>query len=132
MLVVLIGLILFLMGMFFLVVVKITDDMGINVLGWLVTVIGGGWLLLALIVLPFQRMSVHAFISEFEATRAVINDIRENPELSPFERLELQKVVIGKNEELARNQYYSRNIWTRWYYPKEIQQTRPIKNFERR
>jgi len=56
-------------------------------------------------------------------------DIRECPGISAFERLALQKEILERNEKLAEKQYYSRNIWFNWYFPKELQEVKPIRNF---
>jgi len=125
----LVGLILVLLGVFFFWIVKVEIEDSGRVLGAFFLVFGGIWLFVSVIALPVDRFSHYAFIEQFEATRSTVMDIRECPDISALERLSLQKEIIERNEELAEKQYYSRNYWTNLYFPKELQEVKPIRNF---
>jgi len=125
----LVGLILALLGVFFFWIVKVEVEYSGRVLGGGFLMVAGIWLFVSVIALPVDRFSHYAFIEQFEAARLTIIDIRDNPSISAFERLALQKEILERNEELAKRQYYSRNVWTGWYFPKELQEVNPIRNF---
>ena len=125
----LVSLILVLLGIFFFWIVKVEVEYSGRVLGGGFLMVAGIWLFFSLIALPVDRNCNYAFIEQFEATRSTVMDIRECPGISAFERLALQKEILERNEKLAEKQYYSRNIWFNWYFPKELQEVKPIRNF---
>lgn len=125
------SIILIILGVFFFIINK--EDWGYGifaVLGWCGVLIGGVWLFFAIITLPIDRIRNYAFIEQFEATRLTLQDIRSVSELSGLERFALQKEIIERNEKLAEKQYCSRNTWLNWYYPKELQNVKPLRNFK--
>lgn len=104
------------------------EDWTDSIIGHICVLMGILWLTVALIALPCTRWENYSFILKLEAMKDVIEEIRINPDISEFERLALQKDIIEMNKDLASKQYYSRNVWTKWFFPKELQKVKPIKN----
>jgi len=124
----LISIIIILLGVLFFIKSGYSD--GIEALGWFFVIIGGLWLFIATVALPVDRTANYAFIEQFEATRLTLEDIRSVPDLSGLERFALQKEIIERNEKLAGKQYYSRNVWFKWHFPKELQEVKFIRNID--
>lgn len=97
------------------------DEIG----GWIAFVIIGIWFLINTICLFTSPASTRSDISEFEAARVTIQQQRDN-KLSEYERATLTKEIVDKNQWLAKNQFWAKNIWLNWYYDKKILDIKPI------
>ena len=85
----------------------------------------GVWFLINTICLFTSPASTRSDISEFEAARVTIQQQRDN-KLSEYERATLTKEIVDKNQWLAKNQFWAKNVWLNWYYDKKILDIKPI------
>ena len=89
------------------------------------TVLFGMLFVINIIWLSIYPNIIRSEIIRFEAARTTIVDQRGNA--SEYERATITKEIVGKNQWLAENQFWAKNAWVNWFYPKEILEIKPIK-----
>jgi hypothetical protein len=86
----------------------------------------GGFLFIALLLLPFNYYSTKSEIVEFKSIQSTLENARENKNASPYEIAAIQQKVVDANKWLASNQYWNDTVLG-WYIPDEVDDLKPIK-----
>ena len=79
------------------------------------------------IVLPVNRASCMANIERFHSLEQTVMVARANDDISEVELAALQVAIADMNKDLASQQYWARNPFTNWFYPRAILDLKPIR-----
>ncbi len=93
--------------------------------GLLIAFFPGLFLVIALILLPIERMNNYADIASHESLRETVEYARVE-DMSEYERVTILSNIADSNQRIARMQYLNTTIWN-WYYPSEIIDVEPIR-----
>lgn len=81
-----------------------------------ITILSGIVLFILLTALPFSQQSDRNFIARVNITRATINNARKDT-TSKVERVELQKIIIETNQDIASLKFSRITQWKYWDDP---------------
>lgn len=94
-------------------------------IGFVLTIISGAILTLALILLPASYYSTKSDIQEYYSIKQTINEARQN-NISEVERAALTQKIVEVNQWLTSTKYWNNSIFD-IYYPDEIEDLKPLK-----
>lgn len=97
------------------------DDL--EIVGFIIAIFSGIFLLFAVVIIPLNRMSVNAFIEEFKAVERTAEIAREKDNW--IESAAFQLKISEMNQKLARQQYWRSTIFDIWI-PGTVMQLKPI------
>ena len=88
-------------------------------------IIGSG--LCMLLSIPFERWSSSDFIKAVEATQLTINEQRENPGLTEYERATITKEIVEVNQEIAEQKNAYKTWRSKYWLVPEIKDIKLVK-----
>lgn len=94
---------------------KSKDCSGWEIVGVIITAVGGMLLLFCAISLPISRAQGHESVIRFQAFKDSVGRARNNNNLSDIERAAILKEIADWNEWLAAEKYWNVGVWDWWH-----------------
>ena len=94
---------------------------------WLIVVLSGSVLFIALILLPAAYLGSLEEIARYDAVKQTVEQSRNNPDVSELEVAALSQSIVEINKDVASVQFWAKNPITNWYHSKKVLELTPIR-----
>lgn len=103
-----------------IVLVEKYDHEGLQVLGMLMSVIGGMTLLVFILVLASNPISFADGIREYHTDKEAYIETIYDVDVTGYERVEAIKLMLSYNHKITKHKNRLNNFWTNWFFSKKI------------
>jgi hypothetical protein len=98
-----------------------------EMVGGMCSIVGGAVLFFCLLCIVVAPIKINGDLADYNALKSSLDMARVNPAVSPIELAAIQKEVIAFNRQLARDQYWTKNPWTKWFRSQRVFEMNPIR-----